>query len=78
MPSQASVTPPDEPGIIKFYVDGVLIHTEYGVTDDQLPNQGIISFGRNQTNRDVRNSLGAFIGEIGPIKYLIKFYHQVR
>ncbi len=55
-------------GILKFYVDGVLMHTEYGVDDNQLSNQGTISFGRNQSNRDVRKSTDFFIGEIGPIK----------
>ena len=55
-------------GVLKFYVDGVLMHTEYGVDDNQLSNQGTISFGRNQSNRDIRKSTDFFIGEIGPIK----------
>ena len=54
--------------IIKFFVNGELKHTQYGTDSRQFGLDGTLSFGRNQTNKDVRDTSGAFIGEIGPIK----------
>ena len=55
-------------GIIKFFVNGELKHTQYGTDSREFGLDGTLSFGRNQTNKDVRDTSGAFIGEIGPIK----------
>ena len=57
-----------ENGILKFYVNGELKSTRFGVDNRTLTDRGDIHFGRNQYQVNNTNNTRAFLGEIGVIK----------